>query len=204
MAAATEFKVQGADKPQPGQNLSPRELAVRRLKAKGFLTPDGQAIPRRQFFISLALGWAAFAGAMGGLASVIGAFMVPRVDFTKIEVFKVGPPGNFPERTVDESFKQSRKVWVVNDGSKIFAINSVCTHLGCTPNWMENERKFKCPCHGSGFYIEGINFEGPAPRPLERYAISLGDDGQIKIDKSRKFQHEKGQWEDPDSYLKFA
>ena len=51
---------------------------------------------------------------------------------------------------------------------------SVCTHLGCTPNWLEGEQKFKCPCHGSGFYKDGINFEGPAPRPLERYAIRIG------------------------------
>ena len=33
------------------------------------------------------------------------------------------------------------------------------TALGCTPNWLEAEFKFKCPCHGSGFYISGINFE---------------------------------------------
>ena len=45
-----------------------------------------------------------------------------------------------------------------------------------------SEQKFKCPCHGSGFYITGINFEGPAPRPLERWAISIGDDGQLVVD----------------------
>ena len=36
------------------------------------------------------------------------------------------------------------------------------------PNWLDGEQKFKCPCHGSGFYMTGVNFEGPAPRPLER------------------------------------
>ena len=41
------------------------------------------------------------------------------------------------------------------------------------------ENKFKCPCHGSGFRTTGINFEGPAPRPLERARIVLADDGQI-------------------------
>ena len=37
--------------------------------------------------------------------------------------------------------------------------------------WLEEAQKFKCPCHGSGFYITGVNFEGPAPRPLERWAV---------------------------------
>ena len=61
--------------------------------------------------------------------------------------------------------------------------STICTHLGCTPNWLEAENKFKCPCHGSGFYMSGINFEGPAPRPLERVTVSLADDGQVLVDK---------------------
>ena len=66
----------------------------------------------------------------------------------------------------------------------------VCTHLGCTPNWLEAEQKYKCPCHGSGFRKSGIHFEGPAPRPLERFAISLANDGQILVDKTRSFKWE--------------
>ena len=92
-------------------------------------------------------------------------------------------------------------MWVVNSEyngqPQIYALRTVCTHLGCTPNWLEGEQKFKCPCHGSGFYKDGINFEGPAPRPLERYAIRLADDGQLEIDKSKLFQEEMGQWNDP-------
>ncbi|MCH7618738.1 MAG: ubiquinol-cytochrome c reductase iron-sulfur subunit, partial [Candidatus Marinimicrobia bacterium] len=84
----------------------------------------------------------------------------------------------------------------------IYALSTVCTHLGCTPNWLSAEGKFKCPCHGSGFYNTGINFEGPAPRPLERFRITLAEDGQILVDKNQKYQYEKGQWNDPDSFLK--
>jgi len=95
-------------------------------------------------------------------------------------------------------------VWIVNyeynGQSEIYALRSVCTHLGCTPNWLEGEQKFKCPCHGSGFYKDGINFEGPAPRPLERYAISLSDDGQLEVDKGKLFFEEMGQWADASSY----
>jgi cytochrome b6-f complex iron-sulfur subunit len=96
-------------------------------------------------------------------------------------------------------------VWVVNTEyngqQQLFALKTVCTHLGCTPNWLEAEQKYKCPCHGSGFYKDGINFEGPAPRPLERYAIRVSDDGQVEIDRSRTFQEELGQWADPASFI---
>ena len=64
------------------------------------------------------------------------------------------------------------------------------------------EEKFKCPCHGSGFRSSGINFEGPAPRPLERYKISLAPDGQIIVDKNKSFKQEKGEWEREESFLK--
>jgi cytochrome b6-f complex iron-sulfur subunit len=84
---------------------------------------------------------------------------------------------------------------------QIYALQTICTHLGCTPSWLEAEQKFKCPCHGSGFYKDGINFEGPAPRPLERYAIRIADDGQLEIDKSRQYQEELGQWADPESFV---
>ena len=55
------------------------------------------------------------------------------------------------------------------------------------------ENKFKCPCHGSGYYISGINFEGPAPRPMDRAHVELDPTGQIVVDTSRLYQQPKGQ-----------
>ncbi|MBI4841314.1 MAG: Rieske (2Fe-2S) protein, partial [candidate division NC10 bacterium] len=46
------------------------------------------------------------------------------------------------------------------------------------------------------------NFEGPAPRPLERVKISLSDDGQLVVDKSLKFRHDLGEWDKPGAKLK--
>jgi cytochrome b6-f complex iron-sulfur subunit len=114
---------------------------------------------------------------------------------------KVGDPRNFEEGKVVENFKD-RNMWIVKYQGKLYALSTTCTHLGCTPNWLEADKKFKCPCHGSGFYKSGINFEGPAPRPLERARIVLADDGQILVDKSMKFQQEKGEWEKPEAFLK--
>ena len=167
------------------------------------------ALPRRSFLSWMTLAWAAFTASMLAAATATGRFMFPNVLFEPPPTFKAGFPSEIQVGQVDERFKQKSAVWLVRtaydqyaNASGIFALSTVCTHLGCTPNWLEAEQKFKCPCHGSGYYKTGVNFEGPTPRPLERYAITLADDGQILVDKSRKFQQEKGEWNNPAAFLK--
>jgi cytochrome b6-f complex iron-sulfur subunit len=128
-------------------------------------------------------------------------FLFPNVLTEPPSRFKAGFPDTYEEGKVIDRFKD-KNAWIVRHDGKLYALSTTCTHLGCTPNWLEREQKFKCPCHGSGFYITGINFEGPAPRPLERWAINLADDGQILVDKSKKFQFERGEWTNPESFLK--
>ena len=165
-------------------------------------------ISRRSFPFVLTSAWVLLSAALGGLASILGRFMFPNVLFEPPATFKAGTPDEIQEGQVDERFKQKFGVWLVKDidiqtgAHGIYALSTVCTHLGCTPDWLPAAQKFKCPCHGSGYYRNGINFEGPTPRPLERYAISLAEDGQILVDKNAKFQYEKGQWADPRSFLK--
>ena len=167
------------------------------------------AVPRRSFLSWMTLAWTAFTASMLAAATATGRFMFPNVLFEPPPTFKAGFPSEIQVGQVDERFKQKDAVWLVRSAfdqwgksSGIYALSTVCTHLGCTPNWLEAEQKFKCPCHGSGYYKTGVNFEGPTPRPLERYAISLADDGQILVDKSRKFQEEKGEWDNPAAFLK--
>ena len=106
---------------------------------------------------------------------------------------------------MEEKFKAQFGVWIVNveynGQQEICALKSVCTHLGCTPNWLEAEQKFKCPCHGSGFYKDGINFEGPAPRPLERYAIRSAATVRSKSTRAARFRKEMGEWGDPACFV---
>ncbi len=147
----------------------------------------------------LGLAWTAFTASMAGMTLGTLRFMFPNVLSEPPSKVKVGPPDAFEDGKVIERFKD-QNMWIVRYQGKIYALSTTCTHLGCTPNWLEAAAKFKCPCHGSGFYITGVNFEGPAPRPLERWAISLGEDGQLIVDKSKKFQKELGQWIDPDSF----
>jgi cytochrome b6-f complex iron-sulfur subunit len=128
--------------------------------------------------------------------------LFPNVLFEPPQSFKAGFPGEYNVGEVDTRFKDGFGVWIVRNPEGFYALIAVCTHLGCSPNWLAAENKFKCPCHGSGFYMSGVNFEGPAPRPLERARIALADDGQILVDKSVKFQQEKGEWDLPGAFLK--
>ena len=153
----------------------------------------------------LAMGFTALS-VTGGLFTLgLARFFFPNVLAEPPSKFKVGFREGFPAGKVETKFVAQYGVWVVNGEfqgeQQIYALKTVCTHLGCTPSWLEAEQKFKCPCHGSGFYKDGVNFEGPAPRPLERYAIRIADDGQLEVDKSRTFQEELGQWADPSSYV---
>jgi len=161
-------------------------------------------IHRRGFFSLLGLTWVTFTAASAAFAGALTRFMFPNVLYEPPQEFKVGSPPDFAVDAVDERFKATRGIWIVREATGFYCLSTVCTHLGCTPNWLAAEEKFKCPCHGSGFQKSGMNFEGPAPRPLERYKITLAEDGQILIDKNTKFQEEKGQWALEGAYLPYV
>ncbi len=147
-------------------------------------------------------GWGIFTAFSGItlLGFLRSAF--PRVLFQPPSTFKAGFPSDFIIGEVSTKFQKDQRVWIIREEKGMYALFAKCTHLGCTPRWLTAENKFKCPCHGSGFYKSGINFEGPAPRPLERLRITKADDGQIVIDKAVKYLFEKGQWDKPGAYLK--
>ena len=99
------------------------------------------------------------------------------------------------------------RVSVIVDDAGIYAVYLVCTHLGCTPNYVTDvvsgsgvspsvaqargtrdgtERipnGWACPCHGSRYFIDSTNFYGPAPRPMDWVDISVAPDGYFVIDR---------------------
>jgi cytochrome b6-f complex iron-sulfur subunit len=207
-AGAAPAKRKAAAPPMPAKPDYAKAVAPARSSSerRGFMVA-ATAIFAGAFFMtsSLAIGFSSLAVTM--LLWVLGTarFMFPNILTEPPTRFKVGFPDEYAPGQVATKFKAQFGVWVAryeyNGQAQIYALQSVCTHLGCTPNWLEGEQKFKCPCHGSGFYKDGVNFEGPAPRPLERFAIRVADDGQLEVDKSRKFKEEVGQWKDPASYV---
>lgn len=179
------------------RRVEQRQQRARALRQQAEL---GGLWSRRDVFGRFA--WAIF-GAVSGVslvAAMRSAF--PRVLFTPPTTFKAGLPSDFTVGEVSTKFQKDQRVWIIREEDGIYAIFAKCTHLGCTPRWLAAENKFKCPCHGSGFYKSGINFEGPAPRPLERLRVTKAEDGQIVVDTAIKYLFEKGDWGKPGSFLK--
>jgi len=187
------------DFPTKGSVTTPEEK-VKRLAVTDSHKP--LAVTRRGLFGAAAAGWGAFAAA-GGLGTLgVVRFLFPNVNFEPPQEFETKEPSAFGAEEVDESWKETNGVWMVNTGGKLMAISTVCTHLGCTPNWLAGEKKFKCPCHGSGYYINGVNFEGPTPRPLERFRVTVNAiTGKVMVDKNSKCRVELGTCEAPGYFI---
>lgn len=195
-----------ANKPEPARRRRSQEYEL--ISAY----EPGKPVQRREFLVDLSkMAWLAFTGASVFGAAACGRFMIRQVLFEPPSVFKAGKVDDYEWDVPDEKFKQQYGVWIVKLSEDVdelegkptlVALSTTCTHLGCTPNVLLAERKIKCPCHGSGFRLTGVNFEGPAPRPLERYKITLDpSSGEIIVDKNKKFQWEKGGWVNPESYI---
>jgi len=188
----------GAAPPPP----QPKPSAARALQTIFSKTEDpdeARVIARRRKFVM-----AAVLGSLSVNFLMFLRFFFPRALYEPKTRFRIGYPGDFGFG-VDTKFQAQYRIWVVRNTEGIFVIYAVCTHLGCTPDWKASENKFKCPCHGSGYDSEGVNFEGPAPRPMDRAHVELDPQGQIVVDLSHLYQWPKGersQFGDPGAILR--
>jgi cytochrome b6-f complex iron-sulfur subunit len=68
------------------------------------------------------------------------------------------------------------------DGSiRNYALNAVCTHLGCVVPWNRAANKFMCPCHGSQYDQTGKVVRGPAPLSLALAHLDINDGGKVVL-----------------------
>lgn len=179
-----------------------------RIRAAAAATQSAAKMSRRNFNFALLIAWGLIAATSATFGAMFQAFFGPKVLKEPKTNWRVGRLDDYSIPGVYENFKRtpagSAGFWIVNlspTDPKLVALSTICTHLGCIPNWLSSENKFKCPCHGSGYYMTGVNFEGPTPRPLERYPISRDADGYVVVDQSKVFRQELGQWDDPESFI---
>jgi cytochrome b6-f complex iron-sulfur subunit len=160
---------------------------------------DSPANQQRRRFV-----WAVVGAFLTAWFLAFFRFFLPRTLFEPATSFKIGYPEEYG-LGVDTKWQQKYRIWVDRTPDRLFVIYARCTHLGCTPDWKPSENKFKCPCHGSGYDSEGVNFEGPAPRPMDRAHVDIAPDGQIIVDVSKLYQWPKGQptqFNDDGSFLR--
>jgi cytochrome b6-f complex iron-sulfur subunit len=158
-------KVSEADKADQGNEpLKPGE------------TPE---LTRRDFLSEISIA----ALGVAGLGSVVVTYQYfsPNVLFEPPTTFRAGTPGLYPVDTV--TYLQDQQAYIVRTKDGFYAVSAVCTHLGCITQWKPEADQIACPCHGSKFKRDGTKIEGPAPRPLPHYAISLTPDGELLVDK---------------------
>lgn len=144
--------------------------------------PSGRAgneINRRDFLNEIAVGALGIAGL--GSVAVTYQYFSPNVLFEPPTSFRAGNPDLYPVHSV--TFIQDQEVYIVRMPQGFYAVSAVCTHLGCVTQWKPDAEIIACPCHGSKFKPDGAKIEGPAPRPLPHFSISLTDDGELLVDK---------------------
>ncbi len=201
MSNPTAEKPAGAEAPPPPPKPSKPGIgdALRKILSGPDDTDESKQIARRRRFVM-----ASVLGFLGVNFVMFLRFFLPRALYEPKTNFTIGYPSDFGFG-VDTKFQNQYRIWVVRNTEGIFVISAICTHLGCTPDWKASENKFKCPCHGSGYDPEGVNFEGPAPRPMDRAHVELDPEGKIVVDLSRLFRWPKGersQFNDPGAIIR--
>ena len=140
---------------------------------------EKSGLARRDFLNEVTLAALAVAGLGSGVVTY--QYFSPNVLFEPPARFRVGNPDLYPVNTVTPLPDQ--QVYIVRTSAGFYAVSTVCTHLGCITQWKPEANQIACPCHGSKFERDGKKIEGPAPRPLPHFAITLSPDGELVVDK---------------------
>src|SRR5580704_18131373 len=180
MADPVEGSTPAPPATKAGAVVAPKPLAAAKPAAKKAESADPPDPMRRRVI------WGMIYGYLGINLLMFLRFFFPRALYEPNTIFNIGYPADF-SLGIDQRYLMTNRVWIIREPYRIFLIFARCTHLGCTPEWKAAENKFKCPCHGSGYDSEGVNFEGPAPRPMDRALLKLDPTGQIVVDTSRLF-----------------
>jgi cytochrome b6-f complex iron-sulfur subunit len=172
------------------------------------LVEDSREMSRRSF-LAMA-GWVGFLGATAIALYQSIKFIYPNATYEDPPAFKADPPATYPVGSTTVLI--DKRVVINRDPNGLYAISLICTHLGCTPRYFPDVTSdlvaqgqppardpdtgqqatkatpalpgFKCPCHGSRYYRDAINFFGPAPRPMDRVHLEVARDGRLFIDRS--------------------
>jgi nitrite reductase/ring-hydroxylating ferredoxin subunit len=153
-------------------------------------SPANPAIDRREFFVRMGLG--SMAVAVAGTTVFGYQFLSPNVLYEPAPVVNMGKPESYQLDSV--TLDVDARIFIVHGAEGFFALNAVCTHLGCLTAWKPDLGIIACPCHGSKFDVfqtgktPGEKIEGPAPKPLPWLRMWLSDDGDLMVDRANEIR----------------
>jgi cytochrome b6-f complex iron-sulfur subunit len=132
---------------------------------------DPEAMPRRDF-LGLAAWWSAGAALVFGF---LGAMRLPKAAVLPSPSKKFRVTLSASLASGQPYIPAGRSVAIFKEGTTVYAISNVCTHLGCIVK--ASDTGFDCPCHGSKFAKDGSVLKGPAPKGLPWIEVKhLGGD----------------------------
>jgi len=148
---------------------------------------------RRNFLTKLWIGLGVF---------VLAEFIVVAISFLRPRkskarkgssdaVITAGPFDKFEPNSVTAFVRGRFYLARLEDGG-FLALSQKCTHLGCTVPWVDKEKKFACPCHGSSFDITGNVINPPAPRALDMHPIII-ENNIVKVDTGKRLKRSEFQ-----------
>lgn len=140
---------------------------------------EPEPIPRRDFLGLSAIGSAVAALLFAGL----GMLRLPKAAVlpSPSKRFRV----QLPESLADGEpyIPPGRSVALVRKGEAVFAVSTICTHLGCIAR--PTAEGFECPCHGSKFGTAGTVLKGPAPKALPWLQVTPSGRGVYVVDEGK-------------------
>ena len=139
---------------------------------------EPEPMPRRDF-LGLAALWSALTTLGFGM---LGAMRLPRAAVvpSASHKFRVTlPQGLAP---TEPFIPPGRPLALFRDGEGVWAVSTVCTHLGCIVK--SGNDGFECPCHGSRFALDGSVVKGPAPKSLPWLSVSAAGGDTFIVDES--------------------
>lgn len=134
----------------------------------------------RRKFVKLGLGCLTACGVGAGVFSY--QYLSPNVLYEPSPVVNVGKPDQYPPDSV--TLHAGYAIYIIHSDEGFYALNAICTHLGCLTAWKQDLNMIACPCHGSRFDRSGTKIAGPAPKPLQWLQLWFSDDGELMVDRS--------------------
>lgn len=151
-------------------------------KAPGTAGDAGEA--SRRAFVNSILGVGA-AGVTAAVVYPVVRYLIPPElveASTKSVQLSVTPEQVLPNSGQIFKFGSQPGILIRTPGGELRAFSAVCTHLGCIVQYRPDLSQIWCACHNGHYNLNGINVQGPPPRPLEQYQVNVRGD-EISVSK---------------------
>ncbi len=134
-------------------------------------------MPRRSF-LNFLLGATVIVG-IGGVIYTVVRFLWPTEEIIgggKVAGTTSLPLSEIPVGGAKTVRHQGKPYIVARQATKVYAVNAICTHLGCIVYWDASIKQLACPCHTAFFDLNGNVITGPAPSPLPIAEVKIVED----------------------------